>query len=217
MCDKNRIISMFMILTLLLFTWTMGIYADEVPEQGVMYSGPGADYSVVETVDGQADLQVYGEVDDWYIVYNADTGKVGCMVKSDISSETAAASDSTAESILTLTNEARESAGLEPLEYDKELCSAAYLKAADMVQNNYFSHHSEVLGSPFELLKKTGIVFNKAAENLAGNTTSEGAFYSWMESDSQKANILNENYTRTGIGVYNSPVYGQVFVQLFAN
>jgi uncharacterized protein YkwD len=217
MCDKNRIISMFMILTLLLFTWTMGIYADEVPQQGVMYSGPGTDYSVVETVDGQADIQVYGEVDDWYIVYNADTGKVGCMEKSEISAETAAASDTTAENILTLTNQARESAGLAPLAYDKELCGAAYLKASDMVQNNYFSHHSEVLGSPFELLKKSGVVFNKAAENLAGNTTPEGAFYSWMDSDAQKANILNENYTRTGIGIYSSPVYGQVFVQLFAN
>lgn len=217
MYDKNRIISMFMILTLLLFTWTMGIYADEIPQQGVMYSGPGEDYSVVETVDGQSDLQVYGEVDNWYIVYNADTGKVGCMVKSDIPSETVAASNTTAENILTLTNQARETAGLEPLSYDKDLCGAAYLKASDMVQNNYFSHHSEVLGSPFELLKKSGVVFNKAAENLAGNTTPEGAFYSWMDSDAQKSNILNESYTRTGIGIYNSPVYGQVFVQLFAN
>ena len=217
MYDKNRMISMFMILTLLLFTWTLGIHADEIPQQGVMYSGPGADYSVVETVDGEADLQVYGEVDDWYIVYNADTGKVGCMVKSNIPTETAASSNATAENIVTLTNQARESAGLEPLTYDKDLCVAAYLKASDMVQNNYFSHHSEVLGSPFELLKKSGVVFNQAAENLAGNTTPEGAFYAWMESDAQKANILGENYTRTGVGIYNSPVYGQVFVQLFAN
>ena len=86
-----------------------------------------------------------------------------------------------------------------------------------MVQNNYFSHHSEVLGSPFEMLKSCGLVFDKAAENLAGNTTAEGAFYSWMNTEAQKANILSENYARTGIGVYNSPIYGQVFVQLFAN
>ena len=208
---------MFMILFLLLFTWTMGIYADEVPEQGVMYSGPGAEYSVVETVDGDADIQVYGELEDWYIVYNNDTGKVGCMVKSDIPEETAAVSDTTAADILTLTNQARESAGLKPLTYDKQLCGAAYQKASDMVQKNYFSHQSEVLGSPFELLKKTGVVFHRAAENLAGNATSEGAFYSWMAADAQKANILNENYIRTGVGVYNSPVYGQVFVQLFAD
>ncbi len=217
MYDKNRIISMFMILTLLLFTWTLGIHADEMPQQGVMYSGPGSNYSVVETVDGQADLQVYGEVDNWYIVYNTDTGKVGCMEKTGVSTDTVAVSDSMGESIFTLTNQARESAGLNALTYDKELCGAAYTKAVDMVQNNYFSHHSEVLGSPFEMLKSCGLVFDKAAENLAGNTTAEGAFYSWMNTEAQKANILSENYTRTGIGVYNSPIYGQVFVQLFAN
>ncbi len=220
MQDKKRTISMFMVLVMMFCVITaepFGTMADEMPAQGIMYSGPGTDYSVVETVEGNADLQVYGEIDNWYIVYNSETGNVGCMSGDEISEETVVASDTSVDSIFTYTNKERENAGLTALTLDKDLCAAAAQKAADMVENNYFSHHSEILGSPFEMLKKCGVVFTKAAENLAGNTTAEGAFYSWMNSEAQRDNILCADYTRMGIGICNSPVYGQIFVQVFAN
>lgn len=215
MQNKKRLFSMF-ILFLMMFCPLSGM-ADEMPVQGPMYSGPGEEYNVIETVDGNADLQVYGEINGWYIVYNAETGNVGCITKDQVSSETAASAGIFEDTIFTYTNTEREKAGLKALTLDSDLCIAANEKAGDMVKNNYFSHYSETLGSPFELLKKCGIVFTKSAENLAGNTTAEGAFYSWMNSDAQRNNILSKDYTRMGIGVCNSPVYGQIFVQIFAN
>lgn len=220
MQDKKRTVSMFMVLAMMFCLLTAEPFnslADEMPAQGTIYSGPGTEHSVVETVDGDADLQVYGEIDNWYIVYNSETGNVGCIARDNVSEETVAISDTSVNSILTYTNKERENAGLTPVTLDKDLCAAASTKAADMVKNNYFSHHSEILGSPFEMLKKCGVIFTKAAENLAGNTTAEGAFYSWMNSSAQRDNILCADYTRVGIGISNSPVYGQIFVQVFAN
>lgn len=220
MQDKKRTVSMFMVLAMMFCLFTaepFNTLADEMPVQGTIYSGPGTEHSVVETVDGDADLQVYGEIDNWYIVYNSETGNVGCIARSDVSEETVTSADTAVDSMLTYTNKERENAGLEPLTLDSDLCAAATAKADDMVKNNYFSHYSEVLGSPFEMLKKYGVVFTKAAENLAGNTTTEGAFYSWMNSEAQRDNILSGDYTRIGIGVSNSPVYGQIFVQVFSN
>ena len=87
--------------------------------------------------------------------------------------------------------------------------------ARDMVTNNYFSHQSPSYGTPFEMMKAYGLAFTAAAENIAGNQTVDGAFYAWMNSDSHKANITNGDFTKTGIGVYTSPIYGKIIVQLF--
>ena len=114
-----------------------------------------------------------------------------------------------------LVNELRQANGLPELRYNAELSKVAYDKAKDMVEKNYFSHHAVSYGSPFEMMKCYGIVFTKAAENIAGNQTVEGAFYAWTSSNDHKANILNEEYTDTGIGIYQSPVYGKIVVQMF--
>ncbi len=221
MHNKKRILSMFIVLLMMFCAFSaepISGNADEIISQGSMYHGPGTEYGVVENVDGNSDLQVYGEIDNWYIVYNANTGNVGCIAKDSASTETAETVNNSSENtILNYTNTERKKAGLKELSLDKDLCLAASKKASDMVKNNYFSHHSETLGSPFELLKKCGITFTKSAENLAGNTTSEGAFYAWMNSEAQRNNILSSEYTRMGIGVCNSPVYGQIYVQIFAN
>ena len=64
-------------------------------------------------------------------------------------------------------------------------------------------------------MRAEGVVFTVAGENISGNQTIDGAFYSMMSSDANKDNILNNEYTTTGIGIYTSPVYGKVIVQLF--
>ncbi len=191
--------------------------ADEMPTQGSLFSGPGKEYNVVEKIEGDADIQVYGEIEDWYIVYNASTGNVGCIAKEDMPVETSGSPDIEIDTIFNYTNKEREKAEIHPVNLDEELCRLAKKKAEDMVKNNYFSHHSETLGSPFEMLKAQGILFTKAAENLAGNTSSDSAFYSWMNSETQRENILCSDYTRVGIGICSSPVYGRIFVQIFAN
>lgn len=117
--------------------------------------------------------------------------------------------------MLELVNQERTKAGLKPLAWDAELARVAGIKAQDMVQNNYFSHTSPTYGSPFEMMKKFGISYRTAGENLAGYNSVEGAHNGLMNSDGHRANILNSSFTHIGIGVQKSPRYGYVFVQMF--
>ncbi|HBQ64963.1 MAG TPA: SCP-like extracellular protein, partial [Clostridiales bacterium] len=68
---------------------------------------------------------------------------------------------------------------------------------------------------PFDMMRQFGITFRTAGENIAGNSTVQGAFNAWMNSSGHRANILNSNFNLTGIGIVQSPVYGYIFVQMF--
>lgn len=117
--------------------------------------------------------------------------------------------------VLDLVNEYREENGLEELRAFSKLQDVAKLKAMDLVQNEYFSHNSERLGTPFEMLENNEVVYVIAGENLAGNISPERAVESWINSPLHRDNILEKKFEYTGISVVNSDIYGKVFVQLF--
>lgn len=116
---------------------------------------------------------------------------------------------------LDLINAYRKENGLDELKSSHKIQEIARLKAEDIVENEYFSHTSENLGTPFQMLETNNIKYISAGENLAGNTTPQRAVESWINSPSHKDNILDEDFEYTGVCVINSPVYGKVFVQLF--
>ncbi|MCX7772372.1 MAG: CAP domain-containing protein [Clostridia bacterium] len=117
--------------------------------------------------------------------------------------------------LLDLINKERAASNVPPLAADPELMKVARLKATDMSQNNYFSHFSPTYGSPFDMMRQFGITFKAAAENIAGNSTVQGAVSSWMKSEGHKTNIMNPTYNFTGIGIAKNNKYGYVFVQQF--
>lgn len=117
--------------------------------------------------------------------------------------------------VLNLINIERQKEGLSELKASSELQEVAKLKAEDLVNNNYFSHTSPILGTPFEMLKNEGVMYKYAGENLAGNETGVKAVKAWMNSPAHKDNILDSDYEYTGIAVVDSEVYGKVYVQLF--
>lgn len=119
------------------------------------------------------------------------------------------------EEVLNLINIERQKEGLSELKASSELQEVAKLKAEDLVNNNYFSHTSPILGTPFEMLKNEGVMYKYAGENLAGNETGVKAVKAWMNSPAHKDNILDSDYEYTGIAVVDSEVYGKVYVQLF--
>ena len=119
------------------------------------------------------------------------------------------------QTLLDLVNKARADAGLKPMQFDMQLVKVARLKAQDMVDKNYFSHDSPTYGSPFDMMRQFGVSFKYAGENIAGNSTVEGAFKAWMNSPGHKANILKPEFNFTGIGIVSSPTYGKVLVQQF--
>ncbi len=117
--------------------------------------------------------------------------------------------------MLELVNSERSKAGLKALQSDNNLVKLARLKAQDMIAKGYFSHTSPTYGSPFEMMKTYGVQYSYAGENLAGASSSPAAHTNLMNSPGHRANILNGNFTKVGIGVVSGGPYGKMFVQLF--
>ncbi|MEL7563570.1 MAG: CAP domain-containing protein [Dehalobacterium sp.] len=114
-----------------------------------------------------------------------------------------------------LVNAERTAAGLPTLTVDMNLVKTARMKSQDMIDKNYFDHNSPTYGSPFDLMKSQGISYRTAGENLAGNQTVEAAHKALMNSSGHRANILNKNFTKIGIGIINGGSYGKMFTQHF--
>lgn len=106
--------------------------------------------------------------------------------------------------VIKLVNQERAKAGLKPLTENAKLSNMAMDKAKDMNNNNYFDHNSPTYGSPFDMMKKYGISFSYAGENIAkGQKTPSDVMNAWMNSSGHRANILNGNYTTIGVAYYN--------------
>lgn len=126
------------------------------------------------------------------------------------------ASQSQAAQVLQLVNKERTSRGLKALALDSKLNEVATEKARDMAVNRYFSHDSPTYGSPFDMMKSFGINYRSAGENIAaGQKDAQAVMDSWMNSSGHRANILNANYTKLGVGYYKGGNYGTYWVQEF--
>lgn len=117
--------------------------------------------------------------------------------------------------MLDLVNGARAKAGLAPLKADPLLTKLARMKSLDMIANHYFSHTSPVWGSPFDLMRKKGVHYRTAGENIAGNQSVSAAHAALMNSPGHRANILNRRFTKVGIGIIHGGDYGIMFTQDF--
>ena len=115
--------------------------------------------------------------------------------------------------VVRLVNEIRVGRGLKPLTHDWQLSRVARYKSQDMKDFGYFSHTSPTYGSPFEMMKKFGITYRTAGENIAkGYATPEAVVNAWMSSSGHRANILNSSYTHIGVGYV---VSGNYWTQMF--
>lgn len=125
----------------------------------------------------------------------------------------------TSDALLELINEDRELAGLSPLKLNDQLNLAAYQKAQDMIENQYFAHCSPAGIDPWYWFSQAGYRYQYAGENLAIHFfDSEEVYRAWMNSDSHRANILNPNYQEIGMAVVHDEFEGRptaIVVQLF--
>lgn len=116
--------------------------------------------------------------------------------------------------VVTLTNQERAKHGLAALKVDNELSKVAREKSRDMAANGYFDHNSPTYGSPFDMMKKFGVSYSTAGENIAkGQRTPAEVVNAWMNSEGHRANILNGNFTHIGVGyVENGNLWTQQFI-----
>lgn len=117
--------------------------------------------------------------------------------------------------MVNLVNQERAKAGLQQLKVDMPLVNLARKKSQDMIDKGYFGHTSPTYGSPFDMMKKAGIKYYTAGENLAGAGSVESAHSMLMASSGHRANILNSKYNYFGVGVATGGPYGNMFTQMF--
>jgi len=119
--------------------------------------------------------------------------------------------------MLDLVNAERARVGLRPLAADERLRGVARAHSLEMFQRDYFSHTSPTVGSPFDRMHAADIPFVVAGENLAYAPNVDVAHQGLMNSPGHRANILNPQFHRVGIGVLDGGVYGKMFAQEFTN
>lgn len=118
--------------------------------------------------------------------------------------------------VVRLVNVERSKAGLKPLAENTALSNVARAKSVDMRDKGYFSHTSPTYGSPFDMMKKFGIKYSYAGENIAmGQKTPEEVMRGWMNSPGHRQNILSPNFTQIGVGYTVSGKGTTYWTQMF--
>lgn len=119
------------------------------------------------------------------------------------------ASDIHVKELLHHTNEIREEAGLEPLKLNNNLSRAAYSKAKDMFEDDYWAHVAPDGTQPWDFILGAGYDYVYAGENLAKNFNgSKEVVEAWYASESHRENLLNPNYEEIGFAVVDGILDG---------
>ena len=120
-------------------------------------------------------------------------------------------------SMLQLINRERAAAGLKPLAPDPELTEVARRHSADMFARGYFAHVTPEGRDPFDRMRAANVHFVTAGENLALAPTLPIAHTGLMNSPGHRANILNPDFGRVGIGIMDGGMRGLMISQEFRN
>lgn len=119
-----------------------------------------------------------------------------------------------------LVNAERRARGESALVWDAELTRMARLHSEKMARQNFFSHSGPDGQGLRERSRASGIVgFKALGENLAYNKgfadAASSAVVGWMRSEGHRDNILNAEYTRTGVGIARAADGRIYFTQVF--
>lgn len=113
--------------------------------------------------------------------------------------------------ILDKINTERRKVGIKEYSNNSVMTRYAKEKSEDMANNGYFDH-KDLSGNLITVkMEKDGVAYTAWAENIAWRTAGEEAevvaeefVKSWMNSAGHRENILSNEYTSTGIGVYKN-------------
>lgn len=111
-----------------------------------------------------------------------------------------------------LVNAARLTAGLPPLAWDAELAAVAQAHSEDMARRGFFGHKTPEGRTPQDRL--AGLGLRAFGENLVLDTDLTVAHRRLLASPLHRANLLNPDFDRVGVGV--APLDDLLFVtQIF--
>lgn len=106
--------------------------------------------------------------------------------------------------MLQLANQARQEAGIEPLQWNQQAADAARAHAKMVAEKHALSHQFSGELALRERMGATGLRFDSAAENVADAQSPEEAHQALMNSPPHRQNLLNPKYNSLGIGIAES-------------
>ncbi len=116
------------------------------------------------------------------------------------------------EEVIRLINEERKKNGVSPLKIDYTLMDNAYTRSTELETNFGHQRPNGEQGYTFALDLDYSIV----GENIAaGQTTPQEVVNAWMNSTGHRSNILNPEFTHTGVGCYMASDGWVYWTQLF--
>lgn len=129
--------------------------------------------------------------------------------------ETPTVSGTLSEKVIALVNSYRSQNGLSSVTYDATLAKAANVRAKELVSS--FSHTRPNGTRCFTAFDEAGVSYRGAGENIAmGQSSAEEVMNDWMKSEGHRENILNANFTKIAVGVYEDSDGRLYWAQEFA-
>lgn len=119
--------------------------------------------------------------------------------------------------MLAMVNGERTAVGLPPLKADPEILLVARAHSRDMFAKGYFAHVNPAGLTPADRIRKGGVRFLTAGENLALGPSLRRCHTGLMQSPGHRANILNPAFGRVGIAILDGGFYGLMITQNFRN
>ncbi len=118
------------------------------------------------------------------------------------------------EQVVALVNIERAKEGISPLTVDTNVQEAAQVRAKEIESS--FSH-TRPDGSSFSTaLTEQNVSYRRAGENIAwGQRSPKEVVNAWMNSSGHRANIMNRNFTKIGVGYYQDAKGVNYWSQLF--
>jgi uncharacterized protein YkwD len=115
--------------------------------------------------------------------------------------------------IFDIANVIRSRFHLNRLEWDENASNIAYETSQDMYENRDLSRTVNENGELLDVIEKEEGNYSTVRENIAANyMDAPAAVEGWFNSTDHRENLLNEDYTHTGIGVYKK-FYIQDYIQ----
>lgn len=127
----------------------------------------------------------------------------------------AGATEIRGKSVFDQVNAVRTQNGRKALVPEARLVKAAQMKADDMAKEGYFAHRSPKGKTVTTWINAVKYPYRTAGENLAENwLDTETLVMAWINSPTHKANIMDNDYVDTGIGIARGK-NGIIIVQMF--
>jgi uncharacterized protein YkwD len=118
-----------------------------------------------------------------------------------------------AKQILDITNVVRQRHHVRMVRWDEKTANVAYKHSKDMRENQFFSHDSPLHGDLKNRLETSEVKFQIAGENIAAQYVDGiAAVAGWLNSQSHRETLLNEQFTHLGVGV-SDKYYTQNFIK----